>query len=275
MEITEPNTVIIKGGLGNQLFQIFALISYCIDNDYNYVFPYNMEKWDKRISNWDSLLSELKKNTCSNALLRNIPIYQENNFVYNKIPIFNNNIRLNGYFQSEMYFKDNYNHIVDLLKIREKQYELKDKINRVNSISLHFRMGDFGNIHHPILPDSYYINALKYIIHYTNKSDWNIYYACEKNDELIVNKRVNNIKNQFNNLNFIIIDHNNKDWEQLLIMSLCEHNIIANSTFSWWAAYFNNNPENIVCYPSLWFGPAKNMDLKDLFPDRWKKIDIN
>ena len=63
------------------------------------------------------------------------------------------------------------------------------------------------------------------------------------------------------------------DWEEMLAMSLCNHNIIANSTFSWWGAYFNSNEDKIVCYPSVWFGPElKNNNTVDLFPEEWKCI---
>jgi hypothetical protein len=56
-------------------------------------------------------------------------------------------------------------------------------------------------------------------------------------------------------------------------MSSCKHNIIANSTFSWWGAYLNENNDKIVCYPSLWFGnELQNKDTCDLFLDNWKKI---
>ena len=57
-------------------------------------------------------------------------------------------------------------------------------------------------------------------------------------------------------------------------MKMCDHNIIANSTFSWWSAYFNNNKKKIVCYPNVWY--KKNILSKDidLFPDKWIEINL-
>ena len=64
------------------------------------------------------------------------------------------------------------------------------------------------------------------------------------------------------------------DWKQMLLMSLCEDNIIANSTFSWWGSYFNRRKDAIHCYPSIYYGPAMAADVSDLYPDSWVKIDI-
>jgi hypothetical protein len=76
-------------------------------------------------------------------------------------------------------------------------------------------------------------------------------------------------------MKFIRVNPHLDDWEQMLLMSLCEHNIIANSTFSWWGAYLNSNVEKIVCYPDQWFSPKANKDTSDLFLEDWVKIPLS
>jgi hypothetical protein len=67
--------------------------------------------------------------------------------------------------------------------------------------------------------------------------------------------------------------HQMADWEQILLMSGCTHHIIANSSFSWFGAYFNSNKDKIVCYPNVWFcGSGSNIRVDDLFPPEWQKI---
>ena len=80
------------------------------------------------------------------------------------------------------------------------------------------------------------------------------------------------IKKSFPELEFHKADDTMEDWEQLLLMSCCHHNIIANSSFSWWGAYFNTNSNKIVCYPSLWFGQKILNDTKDICPLEWNKL---
>ena len=60
--------------------------------------------------------------------------------------------------------------------------------------------------------------------------------------------------------------------EDLWLMSLCKHNIIANSSFSWWGAWLNNNPNKKVIAPKKWFGDHVNLNTSDLLPESWIKI---
>jgi len=276
--MNKTHTILIQGGLGNQLFQIFALMSYCIENSCNIVFPSHMQHWDKyRHPYWDSIFYGLKNYIQPNNFIASFNEYNEPHFHYSKIPLFTTSTKMNGYFQSEIYFKTHFEKICNILSIREKQSHIKETyIHSENSVSLHFRMGDFVNPdHHPIMSDSYYVNSLKHLIDKTKREEWNVYYACEKEDDNLVLTRINNIKQYFKHVTFIKIPNEIDDWEQMLLMSCCSHNIIANSSFSWWSAYLNNNKEKIVCTPSVWFGPAKkSLNLKDLHPEEWIKIQV-
>ena len=76
-------------------------------------------------------------------------------------------------------------------------------------------------------------------------------------------------------IRFIKVSDEIPDWKQLLIMSNCDHNIIANSTFSWWGAYFNLKTDKIICYPSIWFGNnLQQHNINDMCPTFWTRIDI-
>ena len=94
----------------------------------------------------------------------------------------------------------------------------------------------------------------------------------EKEDEIDVNNRIEYIKKSFPTFNFIKVSYDISDWEQLLIMSFCRHNIIANSTFSWWSAYMNDNVNKIIIYPLPWFSETANINTSDLFPNKWISI---
>ena len=96
-------------------------------------------------------------------------------------------------------------------------------------------------------------------------------YFFQNEDEDIVNNNISILHEKFPKITFIKRPNDLEDWEELLYMSCCHHHIIANSTFSWWGAFFNPR-QKIVCYPSKWFGKKVNHDTKDLFPENWIKI---
>ena len=288
-------TIEIMGGLGNQLFQIFTLISYGINSKKTLYFedkPITCGMRTKKY--WDTpLLQNLKKYIQSHA---NTDIqYNEPFFHYMPIPellIVENNIKLHGYFQSEKYFIENKENIINIIDLDFSQTFIKNKIAGLKDnifdlekmVSLHFRVGDYADnqIYHPLMPIEYYDKALEtfcldvFAHDKCNDNKWSVLYFCEENDLAYVNERINYLQLKFTNLVFIkapILD----DWEQMILMSLCQHHIIANSTFSWWGAYFGVNKNKKVYYPSIWFGPALRFhNLKDLIPEeeRWKKILI-
>ena len=265
-------TIEIMGGLGNQLFQVFTLISYGLSNNALIYFE-NIESNNlDRPRYWNNLLSELK--ILLKQPINNIPILKENSFHYTEIQFINNvNYKLFGYYQSYKYFIHHQDTIYKMLRINEKKEEIK--IDCSEKVSLHFRLGDYKKLtdYHPILSINYYIKALEDLIKNTNRNDWNILYFYETTDEEIIKEKIHKLKNIFSTLTFEPIEHVYKDYEQMLIMSKCNHNIIANSSFSWWGAYLNENKNKKVYYPSNWFGPKlSNKNTKDMYPKEWIKI---
>jgi hypothetical protein len=144
------------------------------------------------------------------------------------------------------------------------------------TISIHFRLGDYKKIqhYHPIMTFEYYKNAISFI-QTKDPLIQNILYFCEEEDILEVNETIKKLKEVLPDTTFIRASVDLSDWEQMIIMSCCKHNVIANSSFSWWGAYFNTNPNKIVCHPSVWFGKAAGNDTSDLCPEEWNKIHVN
>ena len=280
----------LMGGLGNQLFQIFAVISYAIKRNQDFQFI-NREKLGEgtntiRYTYWHSFLSKLK-----NCLFNEYPefnfVFREEGYRYKVIPGHltypNTDTMIFGYFQSYKYFQQNYKLICLILDIFEKrELVLQECVNKnlikienlEKTISLHFRIGDYAKapLCHPLMSYDYYKNSLSYIL---NNIDYfpRVLYFCEEDDFETVNNIILKLKHDYPQIIFDRASNQLDDWKQLLLMSSCKDNIIANSTFSWWGAYFNSYEDKIVCYPSTWFGPAMtNHDTSDLFPPEWIKI---
>jgi hypothetical protein len=271
----------LQGGLGNQLFQIFTTINYSLQHKKAFAFTNQIQLDSKRSTYWQTFLRPLAKFTKEinyNQLHKpnEMSHCKEKEFSYNELPtIRNDNILLIGYFQSYKYFTQYSKSIMKLIKLEEQRINTQltfKTYDLSNTISLHFRRGDYKSLQHSyiLLDSTYYDNALKYICKHENVT---ALVFCEKNDLTEVLSIIDKLKQNNPTIIFKLIDFNITDWHQLLLMSLCKYNIIANSTFSWWGAYFNTNPEKIVCYPDRWFGPKlRHYDTKDLFPVEWTQI---
>ncbi len=286
----------LQGGLGNQLFQIFTTIAYSlkINNSFFFLNKYQLTN-DNNITNgatirftyWDTFLNSLIPFVKDQNKLPKLDLYfKEQDFKYDASILTNllNNPQkvkmLVGYFQSYKYFDTYKRQLFRVIKISNKQLIMREihktTIDFNNTISMHFRLGDYKKLQdfHPILTDEYYINALNTVINDTptNKSLRNILYFCEDGDHQEVLEKIIGLQQIFTDLIFERADNTLYDWEQMILMSLCSNNIIANSTFSWWAAYFNPNPNKTVCYPCTWFGPKALHNTCDMFPEDWTAI---
>ena len=170
-----------------------------------------------------------------------------------------------GYFQSEKYFKHNRDKILELFKPQEKinKFLLKKYSNLINNekhVSVHIRRGDYLKFsdYHTNLNKDYYYKAMNYF-----KDEYKFIFFSDD---------IEWCKETFTNKNNIFIEKQD-DILDLYLMSKIKNNIIANSSFSWWAAWLNENENKKVIAPSTWFG-FKNghLDKKDLLPKEWKII---
>ena len=274
----------LMGGLGNQLFQIFTTIAYAIKTQQIFKF-YNIDKLESscttRTTYWNSFLKNL--NPFLTSEFPEMEVIKEKNFTYTDIQtcdLTNKNVCLFGYFQSYKYFDEYIYTICKMIKLEEIRKQVlhksgisMDSLN--NTISLHFRIGDYKKLpdFYPILKHSYYENALLYIQNSTVTGK-NVLFFCEDTDLEDVMKIIDKLKTKFDKYTFTRADNELEDWEQMILMSSCRYNVIANSTFSWWAAYLNNNSKKKILYPSTWFGSKNSHDTKDLFPDNWIPIHL-
>ena len=288
--------IILKAQLGNQLFQIFNIINLsleynidyniCCDNNETTIYENKKTYFHNFLSKLKNKVNKIEKKDLENNIINNI-LYKENKFEYNKIILnnldINKDIYIDGFFQSYKYFDKHYNTIIELLEIKKNQEILKKKYNYIynkKTIGIHFRIGDYLQIQelHPIQTIKYYYNALNYLIENLNKNNdnilnYNIIFFCQECDNDFILKYINRLNDIYiNKLNFIKINDSICEWEQMLMISLCDNIIIANSTFSWFGGYFSNS--NVIIYPSKWFGKYyKNNTINDLIPNNWILIN--
>jgi hypothetical protein len=180
---------------------------------------------------------------------------------------------LSGVWQSEKYFSDYRAIILSDITLKsplsQKAQIMRDEVESSVSVSIHIRRGDL--VHNPILlkkygelTQEYYSKALEFIKQKTGHSKLSIF---------IFSDEIGWVKNNMNlGVDTIYVsEYKIPDYEELILMSLCKHNIIAKSSFSWWGAWLNTNPHKIVITPKQHFGDPSNA-AHDLVPASWIRI---
>jgi hypothetical protein len=213
--------------------------------------------------------------------------YPERAFHFAPIPPFDRSVFLQGYFQSYLYFEKEKDAFFQYIRLREQQEKIRAFYSdyfpeNVITISMHFRIGDYQFLpdYHPILPFAYYQNALNVLVSkISSEKPIHVLYFCEKGDHVKIQDILESLEYDRENISLVHVEDNMEDWQQMLMMSLCDHHIIANSTFSWWGAYFHSPrvpmEDPMILYPSLWFGPAlQEKVVSDLFPKNWIQITV-
>ena len=273
----------LYGGLGNQLFQIFTVISLSLKSGHEFYFEQKSNSLLETSSLLTSLLPFCKSAEECRALEQHLCIHdihepeshQYDARVFDEIYTTSNDEHLfvlKGYFQSYLYFQDEFSEILCMLNI-DNQFEKFINIEAMTTISnrimLHFRLGDYKNLQHThiILPCNYYRNAIQHILDTIDENEpinvVNVVYVFQKNDQEIVEKYyIKRLSSWFPQCTWTsIYVAKLSDEQQLLYMSLTKHLVIANSSFSLWAAYLNRNKNPCICYPSTW--------IKNLGDDTW------
>lgn len=231
------------GRLGNQLFQIAATIGTANKLGLEAKFP----KWEYS----DFFESHINQNLNTSEIKN---IHREPGFHYSPIPNWNN-MDLIGYFQSEKYFSHCKEIIRSHFSIKNSKYTQKKE-----TCSVHVRRTDYLRFseYHPFPGLQYYESAIRIMKERGIK------------DFIVFSDDIEWCKQNLPGLNY---SEGNSNIEDLDLMSKCGHNIIANSSFSWWGAWLNKNPNKIVIAPSNWFGPAKRgVITDDLYCPVWIKI---
>ena len=257
----------IKGGLGNQLFQYAVGRAVALHHksplklDLTMFKTYELHKYllDQFAIQADMAteneISELKGgNNLLFSALRKAGLVKRKSYLKEKRSSYfdasvfqNDNVYLDGYWQNELYFSGIrellLRELASISSMSDEGYAYWKCIKKSNSVSLHIRRGNYLNLKNVnVLDVDYYIKAVDYL----RKS-------IEKPTFFIFSDDLDWCKNSLGFLdNCVFVDRTKTEIDDLKLMSFCQHNIIANSSFSWWAAWLNQNSKKIVVAPKGW-----------------------
>lgn len=245
-------TFTFMGRLGNLMFQVAAIESYCRKNGFTPRYFHT----NVTIKYGNSILSKVKWEDPSSIV--KFTDVSHPHFEYSPLPLVRENTRFTSptYFQSEKYFDESVARELFTAPESVKQSILDRYPDIHNCIAIHIRRGDYLSYPdcHPVCSVEYYSKAVKLFpnekfLVFSDDHTW-----CKRH------------------LNFINWSPaiGKSDEDELCMMSMCKGNIIANSTFSWWGAYLNETKGKVVVAPSKWFGPRySSINTNDLIPPTW------
>ena len=257
-----------NGRFGNQMFQYASTKGIAANLGFDFCIPpgpVNDEEFNDE-ENQHKLFMAFKLPSVKEVNLFPAPYKQESSFTFDE-ELFNtceDNVNLYGFFQSEKYFKHIKQEIREDFIWRDDVWntckEIFDEIiPDGEAISLHVRRTDqvTKSKYHPVQPNSYYEKALAKlpdvpVIVFSDEPEW-----C-KTQEIFESDR------------FLISDSSD-NIHDMCLMSMCNYQIIVNSSYSWWGAWLSGS-ENVIA-PTVWFGEEAGLDDKDIVPDRWERID--
>lgn len=238
-------STVLRGGLGNQLFQIAQVVAHSLRHDIPYFLP---QKAEHPHSAFPAVyrFASLNYEQWSGTLAE----YKELSFEYVPIPRVDN-VCFNGYWQSFKYFEDFNDEIIRMLRFR---WQMENGV-----CAVHVRRGDYLKLadFHPFVGEEYLFHAM-YLIGKTT----GIHHFRFISNDIPWCKQIFKEKDLYE-YSFVETGSPINDME---IGSGCEHQILSNSTFSLWMHHLNLNPDKICIAPHRWFGPKQPHNTKDLYP---------
>lgn len=299
MNACNKKIVKFNGGLGNQMFQYAFACALADKFNVEILFDFSYFEEVKGVNNVTSRCFELgvfnldckqaeqidlkniKKpdfdSKFKNTLAKRFPklyginyIREKHNYVFDK-NMFNSPdyIYYEGYFQNEKYFKHIRNVLIECFSLKapldEQNSQVLEQIERTNSVSIHIRRGDYVSLDyvnkiHGVCSLDYYKKAIEYM----SKRVENPHFFLFSDDIEWVKT---NLKIDYP---YTVVDFNQeKSHFDLELMKNCKHNIVANSSFSWWGAWLNENPNKIVIAPKNWITCNQKCDI---IPSEWVKL---
>lgn len=283
-------TVRVNGGLGNQMFQYaFGYYLENVGNDVCYdlsdflihhhhqgyelervfnihVKEPNRKETIKLYGNKNSILLRLFQKITNMRIISKNEIIDDGSIFYILPTIINNSLYFNGFWQNIKYVQPNIKYLQNIFLFKDLDGNNKKLISEKGNsvfVGIHVRRGDYLNIAclNDVCNSKYYESAIDYIKKKVNNPRF-----------IIFSDDITWCKTAFENYDCVFVDWNRDDnsYKDMQLMSLCDHMIIANSTFSWWGAMLIKNEKAIKIAPSSW---NKNIKTNFLIDESWVILD--